>query len=135
MTEDEPIKILILSGSDRGRRIRVMAKSVIHRGPIEERQIDECRLFAVNVGDVPARLYLNDGRTRERVIILPGRSELVPIAVTLLTGDTLIGTADLKNIYVWGKAIRRREPPPTRIQRAIAWLSLLWLDVKGAIRK
>jgi hypothetical protein len=136
--DDEQIKILIFSGSDRGRRIRVMAKSLIHKGPPVERPplVDECRVWAVNVADVPARLYLNDGRSTERVIILPARSELVPISITLQAGDTLTGTADLKNyVYVWGKAIRRREPPPTRLQRAIAWLSLLWLDVKGAIRK
>lgn len=131
--DDEPVRMLILSGSDRGKRLRIVTNTLIHRGPTEPRMIDECRLFVVNVGVDPARLYLNDGRTAERVYIIPGRSELVPIGHTLQTGDVLTGRADLKNIYVWGKAIRRREPPPSRLQRAIAWLSLLWLDIKGAI--
>jgi len=134
MSEDEPIKILILSGSERGKRIRVMTNTLIHRGPTEPRQVDEVRLFVVNVGVDAARLYLHDGRT-ERVFVIPGRSELVPVRGELLTGASLTARADLKNIYVWGKAIRRREPPPSRWQRARAWLSLLWLDVKGAIRK
>lgn len=132
--DDEPIALMVLSGSDRGKRIRVMVNTLIHRGPTEPREVDEVRLFAVNVGVAPARLWLNDGRTAERVHVIPGRSEIVPIrGGELLTGERLTGRADLKNIYVWGRAIRRREPPPALPQRWRARLALAWLDLKARL--
>jgi hypothetical protein len=137
-SEKEAIKILMLSGAARGRRIRVLVNTLIHKGPTEPGQVDEVRLFAANIGGQTARLYLHDGR-RERVFVIsgkPGEADMVPIfGGELSQGEVLTARADLKNIYVWGKVIRRRDPAPTILERAIARLSLWWLDVKGALRR
>lgn len=139
---DEPIALLLLSGSVGGRRIQIenRAGTIIHKGPTEQGYTDEVRLYAANVGAAPARLYLHDGR-RERVLIIPGRTsdngqfhgDLVPIREDLAAGARLVGRVDFKTVYVWGKAIRKQSPPPSPFARFVARVSLAWLDLRERV--